>query len=93
MEENERLAIIETKIETMEKKTDKIDFLDSTMLVLSNSMVDVKKAIEKLTEKIDKASEAPIIEKAKNWDSTLKWIFGIVAGIIVGVAGAILTGK
>ena len=58
-----------------------------------NSMVDVKKAIEKLTEKIDKASEAPIIEKAKNWDSTLKWIFGIVAGIIVGVAGAILTGK
>lgn len=91
--ENERIAIIETKIETIEKKTDKIDFLDSTMLVLSNSMVDVKKAIEKLTDKIDKASEAPIKEKAKNWDSILKWIGGVIAGIVVGYVLFKFTGK
>jgi uncharacterized coiled-coil protein SlyX len=98
--ENERLAVIETEIKSQKedihllfKETNKINVLDTTIAVLTTSMDEVKKAVEKLTEKLDKVSEAPIKEKAKNWDATLKWIFGIVAGIIGGVALTLILGK
>lgn len=98
--ENERLAVIETEIKSQKedihllfKETNKINVLDTTIAVLTTSMDEVKKAVEKLTEKLDKVSEAPIKEKAKNWDSTLKWIAGVIAGIVVGYALFKLTGK
>lgn len=100
MEENERIAIIETEQKSMKadihslfKKTDEINQMATAIALLTSSVNDLKTTVSTLNTKLDVTSSEPVKEKAKNWEATIKWAFAIVSGIIIGVVVAKLTGK
>lgn len=88
--ETERLAIIETEmqsikadIHTLFKKTEEINSLNTAIALLTVSVNDLKATVSTLNTKLDNTNEAPTKEKAKKWDNVIKTAISTVVGGII----------
>jgi len=90
MSENERMAIIETTLDTIKgdihllyKKTDEINSLNTAIALLTASVNELKITVNALNGKLDLATNEPIKEKAKNWNNIINTgISTVVGGLI-----------
>ena len=86
MSENERMAILETELQSIKcdihslyKKTDEINSLNTAIALLTASVNELKITVNALNSKLDNATTAPIKEKANMWNTVIK---NIATGII-----------
>lgn len=92
--ENERIAIIETELQSIKcdihslyKKTDEINSLNTAIALLTASVNDLKSTVNALNGKLDTATNEPIKEKANKWNEIIKLIIAGVMGLAFGYIG------
>ena len=88
--ENERIAIIETELQSVKadihslyKKTEEINSLNTAIALLTASVNDLKATVNALSSKLDE----PMKEKANKWNEVIKYIIAGVIGLAFGYIG------
>ena len=88
------LKSIKLDIHTLFKKTDEMNQMATAIALLTSSVNDLKTTVNTLNTKLDNTNtkvndvaEAPIQEKAKNWNSIISYIIAGVIGFAFGYIG------